>query len=140
MEDFLVDLINEYAEYYKQLKKLPEDFNILDGIDFDDDTSTNVSLEEFYDAKYNFEHNNNPIERYNGKLKDRIKVMRGGFGSFERAKAFMNLRRVVHNFVNPHQELQERTPAEEAGIDLELERNKLMSLIEFVRNHEVSLS
>jgi hypothetical protein len=57
MEDFLVDLINEYAEYYKQLKKLPEDFNILDGIDFDDDTSTNVSLEEFYDAKYNFEHN-----------------------------------------------------------------------------------
>ncbi|PIS45998.1 MAG: hypothetical protein COT22_02320, partial [Ignavibacteria bacterium CG08_land_8_20_14_0_20_37_9] len=25
-------------------------------------------------------HNNNPIERYNGKIKDRIKIMRGGFG------------------------------------------------------------
>jgi len=52
----------------------------------------------------------------------------------------MNLRRVIYNFVNPHQELEERTPAEEAGIDLELGGNKLMSLIEFVRNHEVSLS
>ncbi len=90
--------------------------------------------------KYNLKHNNNPVDRYNGKIKDRIKNIRSGFKDFESAKNFMNLRRVIHNFVNPHQGLQGRTPAEEAGINLELKRNKLMSLIEFVRNQEVSLS
>ena len=84
--------------------------------------------------KYNFEHNNNPIERYNGKTKDRIKNIRGGFGSFEGAKAFMNLRRIIYNFVNPHQELGGKTPAEIAEITLPLRRNKLLSLIKFVRD------
>jgi len=44
--------------------------------------------------------------------------LRGGFGSFERAEAFMNLQRVIHNFINPHQGLKEKTPAEKAGIKL----------------------
>ena len=82
--------------------------------------------------KYGLEHNNNPIERYNGKIKDRIKIMRGGFRSFERAEAFMNLRRVIYNFVNPHQSLQGRTPAEEAGIKLDLGKCKLLNLIKYV--------
>jgi len=82
--------------------------------------------------KYNLEHNNNAVERYNGKTKDRIKNIRGGFGSFEFAKDFMNLRRVIHNFVNPHQELKGKTPAEMAEIFLPLGRNKLLDLIEYV--------
>ena len=90
--------------------------------------------------KYNLEHNNNPIERYNGKTKDRIKNIRGGFGSFDGAKAFLDLRRVIHNFVNPHQELQGKTPAEMAGITLPLKRNKLMSLIKYVRDNYLILS
>lgn len=81
--------------------------------------------------KYNLEHNNNPIERYNGGLKDRIKVFRGGFRSFRRAKYFMDLRRIIYNFVNPHQQLQGKTPAEMAGIVLLLRRNKLLKLIEY---------
>lgn len=90
--------------------------------------------------KYNLEHNNNPIERYNGKIKDRIKNIRSGFKNFEDAKRFMDLRRVIHNFVNPHQELGGETPAEAAGVDLELGRNKLLELIRFVRNKDVSLT
>ena len=82
--------------------------------------------------KYNLKHNNNPIERYNGKIKDRIKNIRSGFKSFDDAKCFMNLRRVINNFVNPHQELNGKTPAEKAEINLELGRNKLLKLIEFV--------
>ena len=82
--------------------------------------------------KYNFEHNNNAIERYNGKTKDRIKNIRGGFGSFEGAKAFMDLRRVIYNYVNPHQELKGKTPAEMAEIFLPLGRNKLLNLIRFL--------
>ncbi len=90
--------------------------------------------------KYGLKHNNNPIERYNGKIKDRTKILRGGFGSFEYAKDFLNLRHIIHNFVNPHQGLGGKTPAEEAGVDLKLGGMKLLRLIEFVRNWEVSLT
>lgn len=87
--------------------------------------------------KFGLEHNNNPVERYNGKLDDRLKTIRGGFGSFEGAEAFMNLRRIMHNFVNPHQQLQGKTPAEMAEIFLPLSRNRLMSLIEYcAKNYE----
>ncbi len=90
--------------------------------------------------KYNLEHNNNPIERYNGKIKDRIKNIRSGFKNFNDAGYFMNLRRVVHNFVNPNQELCGKTPAEMAGINLSLRRNKLLNLIKFVRDNCIILS
>ena len=82
--------------------------------------------------KYGLEHNNNPIERYNGKIKDRIKIIRGGFGSFDSASDFMNLQRVLHNYINPHQELLGKTPAEMAEIILPLKRNKLLNLIRYV--------
>ena len=89
--------------------------------------------------KYNLEHNNNPIERYNGKIKDRIKNIRSGFKSFDDAKYFMDLRRTIHNFVNPNQELKGKTPAEEAEINLKLGRNKLLSLIRFVRDNYITI-
>ena len=61
--------------------------------------------------------------------------MRGEFKSFERAKDFMNLQHIIDNFVNPHQELERKTPAEEAKIKLPLKRNKLLDLIlYFARN------
>lgn len=85
--------------------------------------------------KYGFKHNNNPIERYNGKSKDRIKNIRSGFGSFEGAKTFMDLRRVIYNYVNPHQEIGGKTPAEMAEVILPLKRNKLLNLIRFVRDN-----
>ena len=90
--------------------------------------------------KYHLEHNNNPIERYNGKIKDRIKNIRSGFKNFDDARCFMNLRRVINNFVNPHQELNEKTPAEMAGINLGLGRNRLLDLIKYVRDNYVSLT
>jgi hypothetical protein len=81
--------------------------------------------------KYGLEHNNNYAERYNGKLEDRLKTIRGGFGSFEGAKSFMDLRRIIHNFVKSNQQLAGKTPAEMAGINLKLKRNKLLDLIEY---------
>ena len=82
--------------------------------------------------KYNLEHNNNYIERYNGKTKDRLKSIRSSFKSFDGAKCFMDLRRIIHNFVNPHQELKGKTPAEIAEIILPLKRNKLLNLIRYL--------
>lgn len=81
--------------------------------------------------KYGLEHNNNYAERYNGKLEDRLKSIRGGFGSFDGAKAFLDLRKVIHNFVKSNQQLAGKTPAEIAEINLKLKRNKLLDLIEY---------
>lgn len=81
-------------------------------------------------------HNNNHIERYNGKIKDRTKTMRGCFDSFEGGESFMNLHHIIHNFVNPHQQLKGKTPAEAAEILILLKRNRLLNLIKYVRlNH-----
>jgi len=90
--------------------------------------------------RYNLKHNNNPIERYNGKIKDRIKNIRSGFKNFDDAGNFLSLRRVINNFVNPHQELNGKTPAEVAGINLSLGRNKLLELIKFVKDNQVPIS
>ena len=82
--------------------------------------------------RYKLKHNNNAIERYNGKIKDRLNAMRGEFKSFEKATHFMNLQHIIHNFVNPHQELKGKTPAEKAEIKLNLGRNKLLELIKHI--------
>lgn len=55
--------------------------------------------------------------------------MRGKFRNFKKAEAFLNLKRIIHNFVNPHSSLGAKTPAEAAEIDLNLGRNKLLNLI-----------
>ena len=79
--------------------------------------------------KYKLEHNNNPIERYNQDIENRYKTTRH-WGSFESASLTLRMRQIIHNFVNPHMELNGKTPAEAAGIILDLGRNKLLGLIE----------
>lgn len=86
--------------------------------------------------KYGLKHNNNAVERYNGDLKDRIKIIRGGFRSVARTATFMNLKRVMHNFVNPHQGLKGGTPAEAAEIKINLGRNKLLGLIHYLSKNK----
>ncbi|MBI5036864.1 DDE-type integrase/transposase/recombinase [Candidatus Micrarchaeota archaeon] len=80
--------------------------------------------------KYGLEHNNNAIERYNSSIEDRVKTMRD-FGSHPGAKCFLDLNRVLHNFVNPHMSLKGRTPAEAARVNVRLGREKLLNLIRF---------
>lgn len=80
--------------------------------------------------KYGLIHNNNAVERYNQDIKDRIKTMRN-FGSGGGAKYFLNLKHIIHNFVNPHMQLKGKTPAEAAEIDLRLGRRKLLNLIKY---------
>lgn len=79
--------------------------------------------------KYGLEHNNNAIERYNQDIKDRYKTTRH-WGSFKSAKKVLKMRQIIHNFVNPHQELKNKTPAEAAEIKYGLGKNKLLNLVE----------
>jgi len=89
--------------------------------------------------KYKLKHNNNPIEKYNQDIKDQIKTKRH-FGSFEGAKSFLDLRHVVKNFVNPHQSLKGKTPAEVAEIKLSLGRDKLKHLIKYKAESKMTKS
>ena len=87
--------------------------------------------------KYGLKHNNNPAERYNQNLDDRIKVMRN-FKSFSNAKSFFDLHRICRNFINPCMQLQGITPAEAAGVKLPLDRNKLLDLIKHIRRNHIT--
>lgn len=76
-------------------------------------------------------YNNNSIERYNEEIEQRYKTMRT-FKNSEYAGSFQEMRRIVHNFVNPHMQLKGDTPAERANVKIILGRNKLLSLIKYV--------
>jgi transposase-like protein len=72
------------------------------------------------------DHNNNRMERMNGEIRDREKVMRG----LERKDSpILTGVQIYHNFVKPHMALGGRTPAEVAGISVQGE-NKWLTLIQ----------
>ena len=71
---------------------------------------------------------NRPIERYHNEIREKLKSRRG-LGNDESAQNFAELLRINHNFVKPHQGLDGKTPAESAGINLELGDNKYLDLI-----------
>ena len=72
--------------------------------------------------------NNNVVERLNGTVRERNKVMRGLKGE-KSGQAITDGFRVYYNFIRPHQALDGQTPAEEADINLDLKGNKWMKLI-----------
>ncbi|TLN15425.1 DDE-type integrase/transposase/recombinase, partial [bacterium] len=79
--------------------------------------------------KHRLKHNNNPIERENERVKARTKTMRG-FKSHISCKRFLYMLDIMHNFIKPSMALRGDYPAEEAGIKLQLGRNRLLSLIQ----------
>ncbi len=70
---------------------------------------------------------NRPIERYHSKIRERPKTRRG-LGN-ESAQTFSKLLKINHNFVKPHEGLDGKTPAQSAGINLDLWNNKYLDLI-----------
>jgi len=66
------------------------------------------------------------MERMNGEIRDREKIMRG----LERKDSpILTGVQIYHNFVKPHMALEGRTPAEAAGIEVK-GRNKWLTLIQ----------
>ncbi len=76
--------------------------------------------------------NNNRMERYHGTFKERNKVQR----SIKKVdSATIEGQRTYYNYLRPHQALNGKTPAEVAGIKLDLGTNKWESLIKKSANH-----
>ena len=76
--------------------------------------------------------NNNLVERLNGTIKDRTKVMRG-MGSLKTAQNILNGFRIYYNFIKKHEKLG-ITPAEACGINLQLGQNKWLGLLKLSMN------
>ena len=78
------------------------------------------------DIRLSGQVHNNKMERQNGEVRDREKVMR----SLKREDSPVLLgMQIHHNFIRPHMGLQGRTPAEAAGIKVEGE-NKWLTIIQ----------
>jgi putative transposase len=70
--------------------------------------------------------NNNKMERFNGEVRDREKVMR----SLKRSDTpILTGYQIYHNYIRPHMALENKTPAEKAGIKVNGE-NKWLTLIQ----------
>jgi transposase-like protein/DNA-directed RNA polymerase subunit M/transcription elongation factor TFIIS len=70
--------------------------------------------------------NNNRMERYHSTFKERSKVMRA---IKKPDSPFIDGQRIYYNYLRPHTALEGKTPAEAAGIRLELDENRWESLI-----------
>ena len=72
------------------------------------------------------EHNNNLMERANGEFRDREKVTRGlKINDSPMIEGY----KIYHNFIKPHMGLDNKTPADMAGIEIQGE-NKWKTVIE----------
>jgi transposase-like protein/predicted RNA-binding Zn-ribbon protein involved in translation (DUF1610 family) len=96
---------------------------------------------EYYDSKavirnphirlksFEVRPNNNIVERLNGTVRERLKVMRG-LDSEMTAEQMMDSFRVYYNYIRPHQSLNGMTPAEICDIPINLSGNKWLKMIE----------
>ncbi len=73
--------------------------------------------------------NNNKMERMNGEIRDRERVMRG---LEKKDTPILTGYQLFHNYIRPHMALDGRTPAEAAGIEVE-GANKWLMIIENAR-------
>jgi len=66
------------------------------------------------------------MERMNGEIRDRERVMR----TLEKSDSpILSGMQIYHNYVRPHQALNGKTPAEKAGIEIR-GKNKWLTIIQ----------
>ncbi|MGA9171328.1 MAG: DDE-type integrase/transposase/recombinase [Nitrososphaeraceae archaeon] len=89
-------------------------------------TNTNPRTRHIRHIRLQGDHNNNKMERFNGEVRDREKVMRG----LKRTDTpILTGYQIYHNYMRPHEGLKNKTPAEVCGIKIEGE-NKWKTIIE----------
>jgi len=89
-------------------------------------TAKNPQSQHVRDIRLGGEVHNNKMERMNGEVRDREKVMRG---LKTENTPILKGYQLFHNYIRPHEALSGRTPSEMAGIKVEGE-NKWMTLIQ----------
>lgn len=79
--------------------------------------------------------NNNKVERLHNPVREQNKTMRG-LQNDDTGTAFNNSFKAFYNHIRPHQALDGRTPAQAAGIDLKLGRNRWVGMIQKSIEHQ----
>jgi transposase-like protein len=88
-------------------------------------STNNLETEHLYNVGLQHHPNNNHVERLHSSIREREKTMRGlKIGS----SPIIEGHRLYYNFIKPHEGLNGKTPAEEAGIIIE-GGNKWLKLI-----------
>jgi putative transposase len=77
-------------------------------------------------VRFQGDMNNNKMERFNGEVRDREKVMRG---LKTKDTAILSGYQIFHNYIRPHEGLNGQTPAEKCGIEIR-GKNKWLTLIQ----------
>ena len=95
-------------------------------------------LNLFLGFQLHIKNMDNPIERYNREIK-RNNAARGAFQTSEGSESTTSLQNIIYNHITPHETLNEKTPAQAAGIDLLLGQNKLLNLIKLARRLEMMI-
>jgi hypothetical protein len=89
-------------------------------------TISNPRTKNIRHVRWQADQNNNKMERLNGEIRDREKVMRG----LKKADtAILPGYQIYHNYMRPHEGLNGKTPAELCGIKTE-GANKWKTVIE----------
>jgi len=85
-----------------------------------------LAIRHVQDVRFRGQVHNNKMERMNGELRDREKVVRGVKN--EESPLLTGLQ-IYHNYVRPHMGLNGKTPAELAGIEIK-GKDKWLTLIQ----------
>jgi putative transposase len=96
-------------------------------------TNTSPRSRHIKHIRFKGDHNNNKIERMNGEVRDREKVMRGLKNT---DTSVLPGYQMYHNYFRPHMALNGKTPAEKCSIIIEGE-NKWKTIIENASNKTI---
>ncbi|MDE1844461.1 MAG: IS1/IS6 family transposase [Thaumarchaeota archaeon] len=129
------------AVFQEAKDKMPKPLAIVhDGLQSYNDAFTDVFYTKFGKPVKNVrsvsvrkQGLNQKVERLNGIFRDREVVMRG-MDHKESAQKIIDAYRIHYNFIRDHSGIG-KTPAEQAGINLELGENKIESLIKLASKH-----
>jgi transposase-like protein len=89
-------------------------------------TLRNPRIKHIQHIKMQGDMNNNKMERFNGEIRDREKIMRG---LKKEDTPILKGYQIFHNYIREHQALEGKTPAEACGITVE-GKNKWLTLIQ----------
>jgi transposase-like protein len=132
--------VNDAKKALKQAKQITNkrpDAIVTDGLQSYND----AIKDEFFDfgarihnphvrlKNFEIHPNNNVLERLNSTFRERTKVMRS-LNSAVGAQEFATGLQTYYNYIRPHQGIGGLTPAQMAGIPLDLTGNRWMTMIE----------
>jgi putative transposase len=89
-------------------------------------TKQTPRTQHIHTVKISGDRNNNKMERFNGEIRDREKVMRG---LKKKDTPILTGYQIYHNYLRPHEGLNNMTPAEKCGIKID-GGNRWKTLIE----------